>query len=73
MKGYVFHYLKTNRGVKTPDYLLNYEGGEVVVEIGGKGKGRSQFKGIKMDKKLILSGRTDSRPYSKPLSLFGFI
>ncbi len=73
MKGYTFHYLKTKRGAKTPDFLVDYENGEVVIEIGGKGKGRSQFKGIQVDKKLILSGHTKLNPYGKPLVLFGFI
>jgi len=73
MKGYKFHYLKTKRGAKTPDYLVEHEKEKFVIEIGGKGKGREQFKGIKIEKKLILS--SDPKPGSgqKPLSLMGFI
>jgi len=48
-----FHYLKSTRGKKTPDFLVKDENGDIVLEIGGKGKGRSQFKGIKTDRKLI--------------------
>jgi hypothetical protein len=51
MKGYKFHYLKTKRGAKTPDYLVEHEKDRFVIEIGGKGKGREQFKGIKIEKK----------------------
>lgn len=57
-----FYYLKTNRGQKTPDFLL--EGKEIdgidrsfVIEVGGKGKGRSQFKGITYDKKIVVFHR----------------
>ena len=59
MKGYRFHYLKSKRGAKTPDFLVEQENESLVIEIGGKGKGREQFKGIKGEK--------------KPLSLLGFI
>lgn len=54
-----FSYLKTTRGQKTPDFLIG--GGEVdgstrsfVVEIGGKGKGRTQFKGVEYERKVVL-------------------
>ncbi|NVM23167.1 MAG: ATP-binding protein [Desulfobacterales bacterium] len=73
MKGYRFHYLKTKRGAKTPDFLIEHEDETVVVEIGAKGKGREQFKGIKIEKKLILSHSPEVRGNKKPLSLLGFI
>lgn len=53
--GTTFHYLKSTRGAKTPDYLISLDDGEIVLEIGGKGKGRQQFKGIEIEKKVILS------------------
>ncbi len=54
-----FSYLKTNRGQKTPDFILDGKGADgsessYVLEVGGKGKGRSQFKGIEYDKKIVL-------------------
>jgi len=49
--GLEISYLKTNRGEKTPDYLVE----DVVIEIGGRGKGRSQFKGMEKKKKIILT------------------
>lgn len=73
IKGYRFHYLKTKRGAKTPDFLVEQGDESVVVEIGGKGKGREQFKGIKVEKKLILSHSPEVRSNMKPLSLLGFI
>ena len=73
MKGYKFHYLKTKRGAKTPDYLVEHEKEKFVIEIGGKGKGREQFKGIKIEKKLILSNDPKAGSGKKPLSLMGFI
>ena len=73
MKGYKFHYLKTKRGAKTPDYLMEHGKEKFVIEIGGKGKGREQFKGIKIEKKLILSDDPKAGSGQKPLSLLGFI
>ncbi len=73
MKGYKFHYLKTKRGAKTPDYLVEHKKEKFVIEIGGKGKGREQFKGIKIEKKLILSNDPKAGSGKKPLSLMGFI
>ena len=73
MKGYRFHYLKTKRGAKTPDFLVELGDEAVVVEIGGKGKGREQFKGIKVEKKLILAHSPEVSGNKKPLSLLGFI
>jgi hypothetical protein len=73
MKGYKSHYLKTKRGAKTPDYLVEYEKERFVIEISGKGKGREQSKGIKIEKKLILSGDPKAGSGKKPISLMGFI
>ncbi|MDP3742327.1 MAG: AAA family ATPase [Candidatus Micrarchaeota archaeon] len=67
--GKEFHYLKTNRGKKTPDYLLN----DVVIEIGGKTKGRSQFKGFTANKQLILTHPGTIDKLRRPLFLAGFI
>ena len=71
MKDYQFHYLKTKRGAKTPDFLVKQGDEAVVVEIGGKG--REQFKEIKVEKKLILSHSPEVRSNKKPLSLLVFI
>ncbi len=60
-------YLKSERGEKTPDYLVN----EIVFEIGGKSKGISQFKGFKANKKIILThpGKIDET--KRPLYFIG--
>jgi len=73
MSGYTFHYLKTKRGAKTPDYLVESEGEKIVIEVGGKGKGRQQFKGVKVERKLILSHEQECSNDRKPLSLLGFL
>ncbi|MBN2494345.1 MAG: ATP-binding protein [Deltaproteobacteria bacterium] len=71
--GLDFHYLKTTRGSKTPDYLLRAEdGSELVAEIGGQGKGRSQFKGYRAEQKLIFSSRQAADGMHRPLFLLGF-
>ena len=73
MKGLEFDYLKSTRGKKTPDFRVRSPEGEIVVEVGGKGKGREQFKGIKVEKKLILSHPANVRGIKRPLFLLGFI
>ncbi|MFC1523114.1 ATP-binding protein [Elusimicrobiota bacterium] len=69
----VFHYLKSTRGEKTPDFLVEEKGRKFVIEIGGKGKGRRQFKGLRAPEKLVFSHASQARVGSKPLFLLGFI
>jgi predicted AAA+ superfamily ATPase len=52
--GLDFRYLKNTRGGKTPDFLIDVGGSATVVEVGGKNKGRSQFKGIDYQRKVVL-------------------
>jgi len=73
MKGKAFSYLKTKRGAKTPDFLIKQEDGDIVVGIGGKGKGRQQFKDITVQRKLILTHSQTIENEKRPLSLLGFI
>lgn len=74
MRGTPVRYLKTNRGKKTPDYVVALDGCEVVVEVGGKGKGHSQFKGYEAKRRLLLNhpsrGIDDTR---RPLFLIGLL
>jgi predicted AAA+ superfamily ATPase len=53
--GAAFSYAKSTRGGKTPDYMVDLNGMRAVVEIGGQGKGRSQFKGLDYDRKVVLT------------------
>ena len=70
--GRPFHYLKSTRGRKTPDFLI--DGTEkVVIEVGGKGKGREQFKGIKVGQKLIVAHTLIPNERHVPLHLLGFL
>ncbi len=71
--GYSCFYLKTNRGQKTPDYLVETAEGDFVIEIGGKGKGRQQFKGVKVEKKLIFSHALQVSEFNRPLMLLGYL
>ena len=71
-----FKYLKSTRGEKTPDFLMNHNGTSIVFEVGGKGKGRTRFKNITCDKKIICYHSTSDVKVSKnriPLSLLGFL
>lgn len=52
--GLEFRYLKSTRGRKTPDFLLDLGGSVTVLEVGGRGKGRSRFKNIDYDRKVVL-------------------
>lgn len=66
------HYLKSPRGEKTPDFLVEEEGREIVVEVGGKGKGRRQFKGLREKEKLVFSQGGDAQGTRRPLFLLGY-
>ena len=68
-----FHYLKSTRGSKTPDFLVRDKQGNIVFEVGGKGKGRSQFKGIKVKRKIILTHDDRIDGLYRPLHLLGFL
>jgi predicted AAA+ superfamily ATPase len=73
--GRSFSYAKTTRGSKTPDFVMENDGGTVILEVGGKGKGRTQFKGLAYDTKIVLSHGQDVRPEAGrrvPLHCLGF-
>lgn len=67
------HYLKSTRGQKTPDYVISHKGKNIVIEIGGKGKGRGQFKGFTMEQKIIAADTDNMDNIRRPLFLFGFL
>ncbi len=69
----VFSYLKSTRGQKTPDYLVDHEGEQLVIEIGGQGKGRAQFKGVIPGRKLLLIHSDGSDGMRRPLFLLGYL
>lgn len=66
-------YLKGTRGEKTPDFLVEHDGQRIAFEVGGKGKGRSQFKNCRTDRKTILSPGAEPSPQRIPLHLAGFL
>ncbi len=72
MQDYEFYYLKTNRGQKTPDYIVKFKDNDVVFEIGGRGKGKSQFKGVKVENKIILTHPGIVDKNKLPLFIMGF-
>ena len=47
--------------------------GKLVVEVGGKGKGREQFKGINVDRKLVFAHTDVPDGRRLPLFLAGFL
>ena len=65
-------YLKSMRGQKTPDYLIR-DREDIVFEVGGKGKGRSQFKGINVRRKIIFADSYDISDIRRPLFLAGLL
>ena len=67
--GFEIYYLKSKRGEKTPDYLIQ----DVVFEIGGISKGVTQFKGFKAKKKIILTHPGKLEKDRRPLFLVGFL
>jgi predicted AAA+ superfamily ATPase len=65
-------YLKSTRGTKTPDYLIrDFE--DIIFEVGGKGKGRSQFKGVSIKRKIIFTDSYDMTGMRRPLFLAGLL
>lgn len=70
-----FRYAKTTRGAKTPDFLVTLDGRDYVIEVGGRGKGRTQFKGLDYDRKVVLfhgGDRSHEPGRSVPLHCIGF-
>lgn len=70
--GFDIRYLKSTRGAKTPDYVI---GGRrsLVFEIGGRGKGRQQFKGFQAGRKIILSDSYETEDIKRPLFMLGLL
>ena len=71
--GHSLSYLKSTQGQKTPDFLLEHKNRKLVFEIGGKGKGRRQFKGVQTDRKIILAENAAFSKDKLPLHLMGFM
>lgn len=72
MRSGSIRYLKSTRGEKTPDFLVEEQGKEIVAEVGGKGKGRRQFKGLSAGEKLIFTDGGEADGMRRPLFLLGY-
>jgi uncharacterized protein len=70
--GYELQYLKSTRGTKTPDYLLK-DTENIIAEVGGPGKGRSQFKNVSTPKTVIFRHAAHISDGVRPLPLLGFL
>jgi predicted AAA+ superfamily ATPase len=73
LKGFRFYYLKSKRGEKRPDYLVKDGKSKIIIEIGGKNKGYSQFKGIDSKKYQKLVFSQNAKEGRIPLYIFGMI
>lgn len=73
MAGRRVQYLKSKQGEKTPDFLSQEDGKDLVLEVGGRGKGRSQFKGFRAKRKLVLTPDDSAEGDRRPLFLLGFL
>ena len=73
ISGNKINYLKTKKGKKTPDYLVDNNGTKYIIEVSGKGKGIQQFKGIDMSKSIVLSDGERLDGIRRPLFLAGFL
>jgi predicted AAA+ superfamily ATPase len=66
------NYLKGARGEKIPDFLIEDDlGREIVIEVGGRGKGRSQFKGITVTTKVVFVDSLQWKEDQIPLFMLG--
>lgn len=70
--GNEIYYLKSTRGAKTPDFIIKGQE-HIVAEVGGKGKGREQFKGIHYERKIIFTHPSSPDLTKIPLLLLGFL
>ena len=68
-----FYYLKSTRGAKTPAYLIPAQDRDIVAEVGGKTKGRQQFKGVNVEKEIIFTHSVETQGMKRPLFLLGMI
>ena len=71
--GVRLQYLKSTRGAKTPDFLIEDTPEKLAVEIGGRGKGREQFKGVEIDRKLVFAHSLVPERHRLPLFLLGYL
>lgn len=71
--GFTPAYLKSTRGAKIPDYLVEWDGLRIAVEIGGRGKGREQFKGIQADRKIVCAHLDAPENGRIPIFLLGLL
>lgn len=71
--GIRFQYLKSTRGAKTPDYLIKDAPTTLAVEIGGPSKGRQQFKGVQIDRKIVFTHSPAPERGRLPLFLLGYL
>jgi hypothetical protein len=55
------------------DFFIEHQGRKIVFEIGGKGKGRSQFKGVEADQKIILAPGIATSSGRISLEMLGFL
>ncbi|OGV40828.1 MAG: hypothetical protein A2X48_22845 [Lentisphaerae bacterium GWF2_49_21] len=72
MRNLEFSYLKTNRGAKTPDYLVSENERKTVVEVGGNSKGHEQFKSVSWTRRMILVHSGTFSGIRKPLFSVGY-
>ncbi|MGC8729600.1 MAG: ATP-binding protein [Elusimicrobiales bacterium] len=71
---YDLFYLKSKRGEKTPDFFVTENNERFVIEVGGKGKGRSQFKNFSNYKKIMFyHGDWVKDENKKPMFLLGYL
>ncbi len=67
-------YLKNKRGRKLPDFMIEVKNTKYIIEIGGRSKGFTKFKGIS-DKyqKIITAYPYVQKDHSMPLFCFGLL
>lgn len=71
--GTEMEYLKSTRGAKTPDYLVEIGGEKVAAEVGGRRKGREQFKGVDVERKLVFAHTEAPESSRIPLFVLGLM
>ena len=72
--GISFTYLKSVRGAKTPNFLIEQEGESFIIEVGGPGKSMTQFKNSPATfRKILFCDQVAVGENKLPLFMLGYL
>jgi hypothetical protein len=69
----LYREMQEAQGGLREDFLVMHGGEKIAMEIGGRSKGYSQFKGVENCRRIILAPNMTTSPGRIPLHLLGFL